>query len=293
MKKFFTRLLSATLVFVLLFSVPVQASNFNYSMDFFFSVDAHGDVDDDIAVAVGLFSDGVGVSVRGTHVRDGLVVSDFMQIHFDIDGVISAMVSELPIMFRFMLAGMDFHEPVRIWTEIDFNSLQQPEFKMVIELPAVLRLALSMVDETLSAQYIVIDLGDFIADISEELEAEIRQISEEQIQDFFVYFDDVIEELRILFEELREELDWLLAEAWEEIAEFITVRTLEYGLDVSETAAQVFLELDFTVADDVTTMNIVLEFDAAVANADSAARVTLPPLTPENSLDLIHFLTHR
>ncbi|MCL2197918.1 MAG: hypothetical protein FWB80_03240 [Defluviitaleaceae bacterium] len=301
MKKFFARLISATLVFVLLFSVPVQAeswpeqllgfelpTSYNYSMDLFVSIDMHGDVDDDIAAVFGLFDNGLGLVISGAHVRDGLASSDFMQIEFiNLGNIIAALPLNIPIIPMIRLMGIDLTEPIRIWAETDFNNLLTPEFKVVIELPPVLQLALLTVDESLSRQFLVLDFGYLLDALLVELEAEIRIISDEQAEDFMIYLEEAIQELMLVFADFRVDFNEWMVEEWEEVEEFFTVRLFEHGTERLENAARVFLSTDFTISDDIASADFIVEFNAAITNINSAERVPLPLLTPENSVNLL------
>lgn len=295
-KKIFARFISTTFIFALLFSVSVQAqswqemlddlnfpTSYNYSFELSVELDKHGDVDDDIAAVVSFFSDGFTFGMSGTHVRDGLATSDFMQIDLDLGQILAAIPMDIPIMPMVALMGIDLAEPFRFWVETDFTSLLAPEMKMVIELPPVLRLALGLVDESLMRQFIVLDMTDLMQEILVEIDAEIRTITEEQVSDFMYYFEEAMEEIMSVLEEFQLDFEEWMAEAWEEVGQFFEIRVFEYGTERLENAVSSFIELNFTVSDDISAMDFFINFNASVTDMNSAERVPLPILTPENS----------
>lgn len=303
MKKFFCKLISVTLVLIMVFSVPVQATSwseiierfelpesYSYSLDFSLTTSIKGDLDDDIALILGLFDDGVALSISGTHVRDRFAVSEFTQINFDLDAIVASLPAELPIAPMIALMGIDINQPIRIWMESDFNTILEPQLKYVIELPPVLRLLLTMADSSLSRQFYVLDFTDLLLEMLVEFEAEVRMISEEQIGEFTAYFDETIEELMIFIDELQYDFTSLMDEAVEELAQFFNIHTFERGFNRSENAVSAFVELLFTISDFGSSATFDFGFNMEVFDINGTSRTPLPQLTPQNSVDLIDLI---
>ncbi|MCL1863358.1 MAG: hypothetical protein FWF78_07320 [Defluviitaleaceae bacterium] len=276
------RLLGAIFVFVFIFVVPVQAreipSSFNYSVDFFLSIEMQGDVYEELASIFRFFENGLGFSINGTHVRDEFAFSDFMQIGlYNLSDVLHTLPVDIPIMPLLTIMGVDLSEPIRIWTEADFTNLSEPDIKFIFELPSVLRLMLTFVDEAFARQFLVLDMTEIMTDLFSELDVEIRLISDEQMSEFVHYFGEAASDLQ------SDIMEWMTY-AQSEMSDYLTIHTFKRGVERLEDAFRVYVELDFAISDRDSAANFVLEFNAAFTNINNVTeRVPLPELTPENS----------
>lgn len=278
MKKFVGLLL--VLVLVLGMAVPVKAMEmpeFPYSFEFAVSyrqtAEFRGDLPWYMADFANMFGgNGFSSDVSGVFVRDGFAAQLFVEAELGLENIFASIPEFAPMM---SLLNLDLNEPFRVWIDVDFSDLSDPSAKLILEMPTIVRLPLLFVDAGLARQFWVMDLSDMLAELIEESEVEIRQISDEQREEFFMQIEDFLEGI-------LEELD----DFFDEAEEMVTIHDYSYGLTILENAVSAYMAFVATVVDGGIIADVDFEFSLDITNINSAERVAMPRITGTNSFDL-------
>jgi hypothetical protein len=131
----------------------------------------------------------------------------------------------------------------------------------------------------------VLDLSESIA----EVEAEIRQITDEEWEEMLMYISEAIEEAFAYIEYYMADMEEFFAEIWAEIQEAVTVHAFNFGYNVLANGYNAYLNFAVTIAEDGIVADIAFSFTGEVTNINTAAKPVMPILTAQNSFDLLNF----
>ncbi|MCL1787898.1 MAG: hypothetical protein FWG38_07900 [Defluviitaleaceae bacterium] len=266
MKKFAQMLLAMLLVLGL--ALPAMAherpafqtlESFDFSMDFTLSLDLLEDPAAEPVMNLIFGGPEVAVNITGSTVSDGeLATQMYMEI--------------------LLGTGMFGTAPIRIWSDIDLNDLEDITMTYIVELPAALRMMLALQNRELGRQFMVLDLGETLTDAL----ADITFPTEEEIEALMAELEEMMEEA---MEALRD-IDF--AAIWGKVTEFIDVLNFDFGWSQDEdgyfTGLNLALEMILDPAD--RAVELGLGFDVAITNINEAT-VELPELTDTNSVCLV------
>lgn len=168
-------------------------------------------------------------------------------------------------------AGILGASPVRMWTDVDVTDLTAPTMLYIVELPAALRLMLAMQNRELGRQFLVLDLGETIA---------------EEMADFNFPTES---EMEAFMEEMLAELeDFDFASVWEQVVEFIDV--VEFNFDWFQDEDGFFAGLTLALSAVLDPAGEAVAFatrlDVEITNINNAS-IAFPVLTDTNSVDLL------
>ena len=266
MKKFTQMLLAMVLVLGL--ALPAMArelpefqtpESFDFSMDFTLSLDLLEDPSVEPVMHLIFGGSEVAINITGSAVSDGeLATQMYMEI--------------------LLGTGMFGAAPIRIWSDIDLNDLEDITMMYIVELPTALRMMLALQNRELGRQFMVLDLGEVLTDAL----ADITFPTEEEIEAFMAELEEMMEEA---MEALRD-IDF--AAIWEKVTEFIDVLDFVFDWFQDENGYFTGLNLALEVILDPSgeAIELGLGFDMEITNINDAT-VEFPELTATNSVCLL------
>jgi len=273
------------MVLILGIAVPVAAnerqlpSSFNFEVEFNSQLTVESDeaVPEELGAVID-FVNGVDLSGTGTVV---LGENEFF------------MYQELSL----TIPALGTPISLNIWLDVDVNDIENPTVICVIELPAALRLMLGLLGRPeLAVQYLVLDMGEIVAEAIPEIERLTAEINEE---DFLEQLEaEILEMLNIHLEITADTLEEAIDELIQEFFNLLEETFDEFDLNVDPLLTiyepngiltQISAALNFSFFGRNGSDSIGFNFSAGllVDGIDTATRVPMPTLTPENSTDLI------
>jgi len=278
------------------FAMPVQAwelpteVSFDFATEYRLAINMDGFGEDSAGSRI--LANGVELGIRGTYVmHNPLAVSSFTEVSIDFGQFLDAM--DLPAQLAQMMTmlGIDLAEPFRMWVEVDFSNVNDPMYVVVMELPMLVRTALTLTAPELARQFWVLDLSDILAEYAEELELALLSVTEEQMAEIFAYVEEgmreALAELQAFAEENADEIGNILGQAYDVFREVFTLHGLDYGHERLDNGHSAFFDFAFTVAYARYSVCVDFSFAGEVTNIGTAVAVPLPQLTARNSVDLM------
>ncbi|MCL2839451.1 MAG: hypothetical protein FWE05_01665 [Defluviitaleaceae bacterium] len=277
MKKFLAKLLSATLMMVMVLgiAIPVQAfevpTSYDFESELRFSVEVNLDdpsMDDALVQQIlhALGGEGVVLTLDGTFYGNDIEFIMFYEL-----GIRLPELEDLTVTLRY-------------WIDADFSDLSDPTMRVImeIELPLLLRMMLNATAPELSYQFIVMDMGVMMAEIFEALDVAFFEISDEEMDELLSI---VHEELELMIGELTP----ILTELWDELRDYVTIdfNFNHGGLD-NGYYADLNLSVEITEAGESVSFD--LAFNGRIININNAVRPVMPVLVDGNYVDLTALL---